>query len=538
MRARAALALTAALAATAPAGAQAAVVADDLARPLEGWRDSERPDLRSLRTRDGRALELSGAGSLRRALPARPGALSIDVRLPRGSALVMRLSGRRIVLGRSAIRAGSRRTRLRRTAGWRHLALGGGRLEADGRAVPGAPALRGPLTLRALAGRPQVAALVVTQANDPGALLLHRLAELHARVPAGEFPFGEGEDGELHLSDGWTTGFWPGALWRAHDLTGSRLFRGWALAATRRHLGREREPIHDQGFRYLESSAAAYDRLCEAPRSRRCRRLRTSALRAADTLLRLQAGNAAAGTIPTQPARPRCRHCASAGEAETIVDSSMNMGLLAWAWRETGRAAYRDGAATHARGVARLLVRPDGSTFQVVRLRRSDGSVVAHETHQGLAPESTWSRGQAWAVYGFAQTGAALEDAELVGVSERAARYVAARLPAAGVPLWDYDAPPGDPVDTSAGVITAAGLFRLADACASVSGACSEPDRWRPLAERMLAASLSHVSARPPLGFLGEQVFALGGSASWDDRGDFVFGTDYALEAVARPDSP
>jgi hypothetical protein len=53
----------------------------------------------------------------------------------------------------------------------------------------------------------------------------------------------------------------------------------------------------------------------------------------------------------------------------------------------------------------------------------------------------------------------------------------------------------------------------------------------------MLSASLAHVSARPPLGFLGDQVFALGGSSEWDDRGDFIFGTDYALEAVVRADS-
>jgi hypothetical protein len=83
-------------------------------------------------------------------------------------------------------------------------------------------------------------------------------------------------------------------------------------------------------------------------------------------------------------------------------------------------------------------------------------------------------------------------------------------------------------------VITAAGLYRLADACERSAGACSDGARWRPLADRMLAASLRHVSTRAPLGFLADQVFSLGGSASWDDRGDFIFGTDYALEAVVR----
>jgi hypothetical protein len=48
----------------------------------------------------------------------------------------------------------------------------------------------------------------------------------------------------------------------------------------------------------------------------------------------------------------------------------------------------------------------------------------------------------------------------------------------------------------------------------------------------MLAASLTHVSAQPPLGFLNEQVFTLGGNNTWDDHAEFIFGTDYALEAV------
>ena len=36
----------------------------------------------------------------------------------------------------------------------------------------------------------------------------------------------------------------------------------------------------------------------------------------------------------------------------------------------------------------------------------------------------------------------------------------------------------------------------------------------------------------PPLGFLGLQVYTLGGRAEWDDEGEFIFGLDYALEAV------
>jgi unsaturated chondroitin disaccharide hydrolase len=236
--------------------------------------------------------------------------------------------------------------------------------------------------------------------------------------------------------------------------------------------------------------------------------------------------------IPTTAPDVRCGGCEK-GEAETIVDSMMNVGLLLWAKGETGDAAYSKTAARHARNVARLLVRSDGSTAQAVDVRRSDGSVRRIHTKQGLSDSSTWARGQGWAVYGFAQTGAELRDPDLLAVAERAAGYVDSHLPASGVPLYDYDAPADAPVDTSAGVITAAGLLRLADACAALPGACHDGARWRPLGTRMLHASLEFARRRPPLGFLGSQVYSLGGHARWDDRGEFLFGLAYALEAVS-----
>jgi unsaturated chondroitin disaccharide hydrolase len=507
--------------------AAGSIVADDLSLPLRAWKRSGRVKLRSAGGRYRRSVELSGPGRITRSLTSDLGALSLDVNVARGAALDMRLGGSRLTLTPRAL--GS--------AGWHHLELAGGRIAVDGRTLKKRVALRGPLSLRARRGSPRVAALIATRKGDRAALILHRLAALHARTPLGRYPYGTGRgpSGELRFSDGWTTGFWPGSLWRAYDLSGrSRLFKNWALATTLEHLGNEREQVHDQGFRYLESSAAAYDRLCEGSRSKTCSRLRASALRAADTLVRLQRGNPGAGTIPTLPAGERCRDCASKNEAETIVDSMMNVALIEWAHGETGKASYRDAALQHARGVARLLVREDGSTAQAVRLNRRTGEVIETHTHQGIGATSTWARGQAWAVYGFAHSGAALEDAELVRVSERAAGYVAANLPRGGIPPYDYSARGGRPVDTSAGVITAAGLFRLADACAAVAGSCEEPDRWRPLAERMLAASLTRVSQGPPLGFLGDQVFTRGGSARWDDNGEFLFGTDYALEAAVR----
>jgi hypothetical protein len=184
--------------------------------------------------------------------------------------------------------------------------------------------------------------------------------------------------------------------------------------------------------------------------------------------------------------------------------------------------------------VASVLVRPNGSTAQAVNYDRASGQVLSIGTHQGLSNSSTWSRGQAWAVYGFAQTAASLNDRELLAVAQRVADYVYARLPTGGVPPWDYDAPAGAPVDVSAGVITAAGLLRLASACRQMPGVCTHPGRWVPLARRMLASSLSHARPSPPLGFLGPQLLNERSPSCWCNHGELTFGLDYALEAAAH----
>jgi hypothetical protein len=101
------------------------------------------------------------------------------------------------------------------------------------------------------------------------------------------------------------------------------------------------------------------------------------------------------------------------------------------------------------------------------------------------------------------------------------------------VPRYDYDAPASAPTDTSAGVITAAGLLRLERACRRMRRCAGRGKAYGDLGERMLESSLEEVRAKPPLGKLGGQVHSLGGSHEWDDSGEFIFGLDFALEAVA-----
>ncbi len=430
---------------------------------------------------------------------------------------------------------------------WHHVESTANRLWIDGRPFPFS--LRHAVALRFSASgrRAQLRALIISSATDRAALLLHRLAELHARLAPSAYPVGADLADRLHNSSTyWTSGFWPGALWQAAALEpAGGMFARWALASTLVHFGHEREDTHDVGFMYEQSSVAAYRALCPSGRmqsrmtrarprparpdaaraagARLCSRLRRSALAAADELMRLAAGNARAGTIPTS---------SSGRQADTIVDSMMNVALLPWASQVTGNPAYARVASRHAHRVAALLVRRDGSTIQAVNFDRATGRVVSFATHQGISRNSTWSRGEGWALYGFAVAAAALRDRGLLRVAERIAGYVARHLPAGGVPRWDYDAPAGAPVDVSAGAITAAGLMHLAAACRELQRSCASAGGWVALSDRMLAAALVYASEQPPLGFLRGQVLNERARGCWCDGGELSFGLSYALESV------
>jgi hypothetical protein len=53
---------------------------------------------------------------------------------------------------------------------------------------------------------------------------------------------------------------------------------------------------------------------------------------------------------------------------------------------------------------AELYVLYTGSTFHVVEYNSTTGVVIRRRTSQGYADNSTWSRGQSWAIYGFANS--------------------------------------------------------------------------------------------------------------------------------------
>lgn len=144
----------------------------------------------------------------------------------------------------------------------------------------------------------------------------------------------------------------------------------------------------------------------------------------------------------------------------------MNLDLLFWAAIELRDPKLRDIAVNHARMTQRHHIRPDSSTFHVVNFDQATGNVKAKMTNQGYSDDSCWSRGQSWAITGFAQTYSWTRDKAFLTTARECADYFLAHLPSNGVPYWDFSAPvtQDTPTDTSAAVIACYGMLLLHEA--------------------------------------------------------------------------
>lgn len=148
-----------------------------------------------------------------------------------------------------------------------------------------------------------------------------------------------------------------------------------------------------------------------------------------------------------------------------IIDNMMNLALLA---RSAATYTHNDTlleiAISHANRTRDHHIRPDGSSYHVCDYSATTGDLYLCRTAQGLTNTSTWARGQAWAIYGFAEMYLFTGDESYLQTSITAANWYLDHLPQDGVPFWDFDAPylPNvTPRDSSAAMIAASGMLLL-----------------------------------------------------------------------------
>ena len=357
--------------------------------------------------------------------------------------------------------------------------------------------------------------------NNP-ALIAEKIAAKYRRTAqlaadAAVIPY-KSADGHWIISphDGnswWTSGFWPGLMWLLHRETGDPFFVEEALRTEKllidelrvfRHLH------HDVGFMYLLSCGAHHKLLGDEQAG-------LDTLHAASILMGRYnpVGYIRAWNDPGK-----------IGYA--IIDCMMNLSLLFRASRDTDDPRFAKIACLHADMSIREFLREDGSVSHIVEFDPQTGERVRELGGQGYGQGSSWSRGQAWGLYGFTLAYLNTREKRYLETAEKIAGYFIAHIREDGLTDSDFCQPKGEErIDNLAGVIAACGLIEL-------SKAAQNPE-YQKQAERLLDGVIDHCCD-----FTDEYCGILTHcTASYHDDGagrhtNIVYGDYFFMEALLK----
>ncbi len=332
----------------------------------------------------------------------------------------------------------------------------------------------------------------------------------------------------------WTPGFFPGSLWYIFELTGDTIWRNNAEKWTH-----SLEPLktftanHDLGFMMYCSYGNA-ERL--APQAEYKDILIESAeslsTRYDDRVKAIKSWNGGRSWGDT-----------TRWTYPVIIDNMMNLEMLFYASKVSGNKKYYDIAVTHANTTLKNHFREDFGSYHVVDYDSITGEVRAKVTAQGFSDNSTWSRGQAWAIYGYTMVYRETKDTTYLTAAKNMADYFIKKLPEDMVPLWDFNVgqdgyTPGERSyatgfqkklrDASAGAIVCSALFELGDLANNKS--------YTETAIKMLK-SLASPNYRAPIGQNGNfLIMHCVGSIPHKSEIDvpLTYADYYFLEALVR----
>ncbi|GAB3419981.1 glycoside hydrolase family 88 protein [Niabella aquatica] len=357
----------------------------------------------------------------------------------------------------------------------------------------------------------------------------------------GAFPRTTNKNGKLVTTSmyDWTPGFFPGSLWYVYEY-----FKEESLKAEAEKWTEKLEPLqtftehHDLGFMMYCSYGNAY-RLANKPEYKN---ILINSAKALSTRF-----NATTGCIKSWNVF-KSWHGNATYDFPVIIDNMMNLEMLFFASKVSGDDSFRQIAIKHAETTMKNHFRPDYSSYHVVCYDSNTGKVIARETAQGYADNSTWSRGQAWAVYGYTMVYRETQDPRFLAFASGLADYFIdnKNLPADAVPYWDFNAneagyTPGIKSnannitikyrDASAAAITASALLELST---YIKGKAAE--KYKKAAVKMLH-SLGADAYRAQAGTNGNFILKHSvGSIPHDTEIDvpLVYADYYFLEALLR----
>lgn len=355
------------------------------------------------------------------------------------------------------------------------------------------------------------------------------LAEERMEITVGElfsstqYPIhseNNGSDWETVSSGSWVSGFWPGMLWMMYDFTGDTIWKTRATnwnAAIESH--KNNTSTHDLGFIFQNSFGKGNE------------------VEANTTYQGILVDAAASLASRYSPTVGAIRSWSwgewdNNGNFTVILDNMMNLELLLRsAQMSGGDPDWIDYAIDHADTTAQWFMRQDGSVYHIVIFDENTGQFRQFETHQGYDVDSTWARGQAWAIYGFTMMYRETGLERFRDHAEEVAAYYLPNLPSALVPFWDFDYPgiPNTYRDSSAAAVVASALIELSTLV--------EDSRWAAYyletAEDIILSltSSSYFAIESCGSLLGHGTYSF--PANLYDTG-LIWGDYYLIEALLR----
>lgn len=293
-------------------------------------------------------------------------------------------------------------------------------------------------------------------------------------------------DGSLHATESrsWTSGFYPGTLWQLYRFSGEEQLK--ELAAQWTSFIRKEQydtHTHDLGFKiycsFGQGSAYADKAQYEA-----------TILQASRTLI--QRYNPKIGAIRSWDFNR------DQWQFPVIIDNMMNLEMLFEAEKLSTEENFAQIALQHAITTYQNHFREDYSSFHVVSYDTILAKPHIRQTHQGLADNSAWARGQAWGLYGFTMAYRYTQNQAFLEHAQQIANFMFEHpnMPQDLIPYWDFDAPniPHEIRDVSAATIAASALLELSQ----FSGA-SFGERYLGWADKILV-SLQQPKYQSPQG--------------------------------------
>lgn len=258
---------------------------------------------------------------------------------------------------------------------------------------------------------------------------------------------------EMVTSDSrwWTSGFFPGVLWYLYEYSNDEKLLNYAKKYTSR-VEREKYTTnnHDVGFMLYCSFGNG---------------LRITGEPSYEEVLLTGAKSLSTRYKPNLGVIRSWDSNKDKWQFPVIIDNMMNLELMFWASQKSGDNFFKGLSISHADKTIEHHYRPDNSTFHVVSYDTISGIPHAKNNHQGLADDSSWSRGQSWGLYGYVVMYRATGDAKYLEHAINIAAFLLdhPNMPKDYIPYWDYDAPdiPNELRDSSAGALIASALLEL-----------------------------------------------------------------------------